>query len=160
MPRGIYKRKPRVNTCHPDRAYHCKGLCKECYQKSYRERTADRVKEWHKEYYRNHKEDFKANREKNLAFEIRRVLSKLGWTPEEYTLAEEKQKGLCAICGGKSTRKTKDPEGARLDADHDHITGEPRELLCNACNVMLGNAKDSPTLLEKAAAYLRKWGKT
>ena len=43
--------------------------------------------------------------------------------------------------------------------DHDHDTGAIRMLLCRNCNHCLGAAKDSPVLLDKMAAYLRKHGK-
>ena len=79
-------------------------------------------------------------------------LKNTGWTLEQYTVAEKEQEGLCAICG-------KRPE-IRLSADHDHLIKITRQLLCNPCNLMLGNARDSVKVLEAAAAYLRKWGKT
>jgi hypothetical protein len=34
---------------------------------------------------------------------------------------------VCALCG-------REPTGRRLDRDHDHRTGDPRGLLCWACN--------------------------
>ena len=73
------------------------------------------------------------------------------WTLEQYEEVFAQQGGRCAICDLTTNRS--------MDADHDHNTGERRELLCNACNMLLGYAKDSPLVLEKAAAYLRKWGK-
>jgi len=74
------------------------------------------------------------------------------WTLEQYNDAFLQQEERCAICGNKSERN--------LDADHDHAKNTRRGLLCNACNMMLGYAKDIPSILESAAAYLRKWGKT
>ena len=137
--------------CHPERPHHCKGLCEECYQLQYRAITKAKTKEWHKVYYRNHKEDFKRNAKKNSESSRRRVLRKLGWTLEAYNVANEKQKELCAICVLSSDKA--------LSADHDHATNVPRELLCNSCNLLLGYGKESPTVLEAAAAYLRKHGR-
>lgn len=64
--------------------------------------------------------------------------------------AVEAQGGLCAACG----------EGGRqLQDDHDHTTGEPRDMLCRRCNTTLGMAHDDPAILQALVAYLRKWGK-
>lgn len=62
------------------------------------------------------------------------------------------QKGCCAVCGADS------PGEKDWNIDHDHKTGALRGLLCCRCNPGLGNFRDSPDLLERAAAYLRKHG--
>lgn len=51
----------------------------------------------------------------------------------------EKQQGKCAICCVQlylPYRFTADPQGARVD--HDHNTGRVRGLLCHGCNTLLG----------------------
>ncbi len=73
-----------------------------------------------------------------------------------------RQQGRCAVCLG--------PLPMIPAVDHDHLAaaghGHPvtrgcprcvRGLLCNPCNSMLGFARDDPTLLDAAAAYLRRW---
>ncbi|WP_368859394.1 endonuclease domain-containing protein [Arthrobacter humicola] len=47
-----------------------------------------------------------------------------------------------------------------LCIDHDHGTGEARGLLCQRCNVALGNMGDDPERVRNLARYLveRKWG--
>jgi hypothetical protein len=63
----------------------------------------------------------------------------------------ESQGGRCALCG------TDTPGGqGGFHVDHDHLTGKNRELLCHGCNVMLGFAKDSTEILQKAIDYLNK----
>jgi len=44
-----------------------------------------------------------------------------------------------------------------LCQDHKHASGENRELLCQRCNRLLGQAKDDPRILEAAAAYVRRF---
>lgn len=59
----------------------------------------------------------------------------------------------CAIC--KQTDEGKEGKAKTLQVDHCHATGWVRALLCQNCNILLGRAKDNPTVLEAAAAYLR-----
>ena len=169
---GIPKKKA---ACHPERQHHCKGLCQECYKEAYYEANKERFKALAKENYQQNKERVKkinkawaqANKDKVQATNKRWAekhpeqaeraqrdwqLRKSFWTLAQYTEVYMQQKGLCAIC--------LQPSKKRLSADHDHETNAPRELLCNHCNLLLGKMKDDPKLLESAAAYLRKWGKT
>jgi len=70
----------------------------------------------------------------------------------------KQQGGGCAICGQQSARRR------MLAIDHDHACcpGERtcgkcvRGLLCDSCNHGLGNFRDNPELLSKAAEYLKK----
>ncbi|MCP4994783.1 MAG: hypothetical protein GY934_13530 [Gammaproteobacteria bacterium] len=43
-----------------------------------------------------------------------------------------------------------------LAVDHCHRTHAIRGLLCRTCNSGIGLLKDDPTIVAKAAAYLRK----
>ena len=79
----------------------------------------------------------------------------------EYAEMHARQGGVCAICGLKETsklpgRKTKDSDSRTRDlsVDHDHATGAIRNLLCNSCNHILGEAKDNSKILRAAADYL------
>jgi hypothetical protein len=60
--------------------------------------------------------------------------------------------GLCDIC------RTDTPGYGRkaLCIDHDHNTGIVRGMLCQKCNIGLGNFNDDPNLLIKAILYLKK----
>jgi hypothetical protein len=126
-------------------------------------------KEKSKEYHtRKAKEWYQDNPEKRAKIahrywqsqkgrEVKRrcALKNVFWTPELWDKAYEEQKGVCAICGGVSN----DKRGKGLASDHDHEKKIPRGLLCNACNLMLGKAKDNPDILLAAVEYLRKFGK-
>lgn len=72
------------------------------------------------------------------------------------------QNGCCAICARPETaripgrrNKSYESSGIRdLSVDHDHVTKAVRQLLCNACNHMLGEAGDDPGRLRAAADYI------
>jgi hypothetical protein len=70
---------------------------------------------------------------------------------EEYDAKLEKQHYCCALCG-----KTQEEEKSALCVDHNHETGQIRDLLCRVCNRALGLFKDDPELLRKAAEYLER----
>lgn len=73
-----------------------------------------------------------------------------GITRDQYNEILEAQGGVCAIC------HQKDRSGRRLAVDHDHATGEVRELLCGGCNTGIGNFRENAIALENAAAYIRR----
>lgn len=58
------------------------------------------------------------------------------------------QEGRCAIC----------PSDIRSDfhVDHDHATGQVRGLLCQRCNLAIGNFAEDTDLLWSAIAYLER----
>lgn len=64
----------------------------------------------------------------------------------------ERQGGACAVCRSTRPRRKK----MRLCVDHDHSTGAIRGLVCNACNLAIGFARDNPELLRKLATYLEQ----
>ena len=73
-----------------------------------------------------------------------------GMTHEDYSRMYNEQLGGCAICGKgiPSTWKI----GVHID--HDHNTGKVRGLLCQNCNVGLGNFKENTNTLLSACEYL------
>jgi hypothetical protein len=79
-----------------------------------------------------------------------------GYSPDEYQALLDKQRGQCAICGVREGHLSCRGRKCRLAIDHDHQTGAVRGLLCNNCNRGLGRFKDSVTLLEAAARYLKR----
>lgn len=78
----------------------------------------------------------------------RTVLKRKGITPEEFDALLEEQGGRCAICRCE-------PRTYRAFAvDHCHRQNKNRGLLCQDCNMGLGQFKDDPALLRAAADYI------
>ncbi|WP_306432403.1 endonuclease VII domain-containing protein [Streptomyces sp. A1136] len=67
-----------------------------------------------------------------------------GITEEERDLMIAAQGGLCGIC----------QEAPAEHVDHDHQTGKVRGVLCFSCNAALGQFKDRPDVIRRAAAYV------
>lgn len=94
-------------------------------------------------------------RNRNKTPELRRaerLWSKYRITPDDYDERLRIQKGVCAIC----RRDDPNTHHGFWHVDHDHATGLVRGLLCGRCNTGIGQFQDSPTVLERAAKYLRK----
>lgn len=78
-----------------------------------------------------------------------------GLTLVQVEAMAEEQGGLCAVCCQPETKT--DPRTGkvrRLSVDHNHRTGQPRQLLCLRCNQALGLVDDDQQLLERMVAYL------
>lgn len=116
------------------------------------EKARERARLWHVN-----------NRERHLAYMARRrkensravLSSKLkaafGISLEQYEAIASKQNHCCAICGTPQVELRR-----KMAVDHDHETGKVRGLLCNNCNVGLGNFRDSEQLLVKAQKYIHE----
>ncbi len=134
-------------TGHPNRpVYQDYTSCKECldkrraYNREYSSRPEKRAQT---QAWKD------ANRPKLREYNLVRLY---GITIEQYDTLFQIQGGVCAICS-QPPKEGKKP----LHVDHDHVTGSVRALLCGECNKSLGGFQDSPELLDKAAAYLRKY---
>jgi hypothetical protein len=81
--------------------------------------------------------------------------AKYGITASQFAEKLLAQGGKCACC-----EKPFNMEGTaseRACVDHNHATGEVRDLLCGRCNFAAGNVNDSSLKAEQLAAYLKKW---
>ena len=139
------------------------GECKVCIRK-WKKEHSEEGKVYHKRNYKKHHkrkveegrrratEERKLNPEKRRSYQrasSRRL--KGGWTRDAVEAALVEQSNCCAIC--------KEPFLKTPHADHKHVEPPmPRGLLCHTCNLGLGAFKDSPSLCEAAAYYLRTHG--
>jgi hypothetical protein len=82
-------------------------------------------------------------------------LGRFGLSDGDYKRMLAAQNGACAICR-RAERQSQKGTLKQLCVDHDHATDQPRDLLCTACNAMLGLVGDDPWLLRTAADYLER----
>jgi len=103
------------------------------------------------QYLRDHREAFPK------AWKNTHLRSKFGITLAEYLAMATEQGNVCAICAKPETEK----RGGKVKAlavDHNHTTGAVRQLLCTACNKMVGLANEDRGILLAAVKYLDKHG--
>lgn len=124
---------------HPDSG-NLRNVCRPCLSKQ-KYKSRDR---------RGRNEEYRNRRRETADYQMQQ---KYGISLEEFERRAAAQDGKCLICG-------RVPNGnyarSRLNVDHDHVTGEIRGLICNQCNLSLGNFNDDPMLLRRAADYLEK----
>lgn len=97
------------------------------------------------------------NRKRALHY-LKALLRSYGLADAEYQAMLEAQGGKCSICrsdGRDSSGQARKPYRF-LCIDHSHRSGAVRGLLCDKCNLGIGNFDDDPIRLERAAAYLRR----
>jgi hypothetical protein len=126
--------------------------------KAWREANKDRIKEYSKNWESNNKNKRKDINNKHRQKKLKEnpdyeAIKKIKLT---YKVSEEEAIQLharaalsCESCGFKW-----DPKIRRLNVDHDHITGKIRGILCNPCNVTLGQMNDSKERLQNLIDYL------
>lgn len=93
---------------------------------------------------------WKSERPESIAL-LRRnweIRKKYGLTPDDYDALLASQGGVCAICRGAPAKRP-------FAVDHCHRTGRVRGLLCNRCNVAIGNFRDDAEIIQRALDYLQ-----
>jgi hypothetical protein len=91
------------------------------------------------------------------AYRNKHYKKRYGITIEQYEEMHDKQNGLCAICKRPETRVKVDGTTRVLSVDHCHKTGQVRDLLCGACNLVLGHIEKYNIPMENVITYLQKW---
>lgn len=117
-------RKNRVATCHSDREYYAKGLCRPCYESARPKR----------------KQNPATGRKKHAKL-------KFGLSLEQYDKLIQEAK-VCGLCSKPFVSNN----GPVLD--HNHKTGKHRLVIHRLCNAAIGIFNDDPTLCRLAAEYL------
>ena len=117
---------------------HCR-LCSRRLGKKYHNKEKKQLE------YRNKKDIFRNNKLKR----------DFGITLEEYNKKLKKQNNKCMVYGNtpKENRKA-------LAIDHNHNTGEVRDLLCGNCNAAVGFLKENIVIAKEMVKYIRRWSKS
>jgi hypothetical protein len=131
-----------------------RGDCKAChiargkawYAKN-REKAIAYVRRWQQENP-DRLRDYRLKNREQRALQMRRLHLRrtFGMTVDDYSAILAAQEGGCAICGDQPE------EGQSFHIDHDD--GGVRGILCVRCNNGLGQFKDDPELLLRAAEYV------
>lgn len=87
--------------------------------------------------------------EEKKAIWRQQFFARIGLTEERYQELVIEQLGKCAIC--------EEVPKVPLKADHDHVSGRFRGLICARCNQGLGLYHDNPERLIAAANYLMEF---
>src|SRR5258705_11429755 len=87
-----------------------------------------------------YKRDWYLKNKEHVLFKLRKNWLKrlYGLSIEDFDKMFQKQKGLCAICKNPQSESIKS-----LAVDHCHKTGKVRGLLCNGCNLSVGNYENN-----------------
>jgi hypothetical protein len=135
------------------------GKCKTCVcavRKAYVQRNTEEVREKGKAYHLKNRDRlleqqrvYKVKHRQRLA-ENRRAKER-GFPPDLFNATLAAQGGACGICKVDLASLTRQS----VHADHCHLTGTPRGILCVTCNTGLGKFKDDPAMLQRAIDYLR-----
>lgn len=141
---------PATSEFFPRRYGSLRSYCKACHRERsrvYDQANSDRVRERKRLYNLAHPRYSSALRGK----------SRLGITAEDLELLLFRQGGVCAVCRKPETRI--DPRTGKffaLSIDHNHQTGQVRELLCHYCNTLLGYVENDLERVKKLVKYLKK----
>ena len=87
------------------------------------------------------------------------LLYRFGITMDVFAQILELQKGVCAICQLPETKKFNGrTQALSIDHDHSYLGAKPkiRGLLCDKCNIALGQFHDDPLRIQSAILYLQR----
>lgn len=134
------------------------SICNTCVgvrQRAYVLANADEVSRKMKIYHQQNREKlltqqraYKARNKERLA-DLKRE-KETGFSRELFQAAIKHQNGKCPIC----LRELADLPPQQQHADHCHATGNPRGVLCQKCNTVLGVFRDDISALHRAIQYL------
>jgi hypothetical protein len=96
------------------------------------------------------------HRKRNDLHALRASLKRKGLSLETYLAKLVHQDNRCALCRKPETAIINN-KIKRLAVDHCHETNQVRGLLCQRCNLLLGQVGDNWLILDNAMEYLTYW---
>lgn len=130
---------------HQSRCRDCQKKRVQKYWQANRARRMESARRWRQR-----------SKEQMQAYERARSLRSYGYSQTQYEQKLAAQNGCCPICG-RTPAEAPNRKSQRFPIDHDHATGQIRDLLCINCNSGLGSFKDDIERLLAAVEYLRRW---
>ncbi len=127
------------------------SLDKKAYHRAYRKLNGDKIRAYQNKWNR-----LAGNYQKKLAYRKANPRLRKKWqlknkykiSLKQWDELFESQDRKCAIC------RTDKFIGKGPLTDHNHATGSVRGILCQHCNTLIGNAKESVEILREAIHYL------
>lgn len=147
---GFAKKRFYCKPCHSvyTKDWYSRNLDKaKQIARNWKKRNPQRVGEYDKQWHIENKERRKSypSTKKWKQYALKHYY---GITVEGVNEMLERQKSKCAIC---LVGLSKD----NLRVDHDHKTKKVRGILCNNCNLGIGNLKENKQYLISAIEYLK-----
>ena len=119
------------------------SACKPCNLEKDKERRMSKTPEERQEIGRRNREKMGKDYHKDY-----KLKKNYGFGLETFNEMVERQQNSCKICGDEFT------ENRPAQVDHNHDTGEVRDLLCTPCNTSLGLMKEDINRLTSMIEYI------
>lgn len=109
---------------------------------------------------RKYDKEYNARPERREAETLRNVQRKYGLSKQQFAELLQQANGRCPCCNtpfglfGQGGPRNGESDGPVVD--HDHRTDRIRGVICGRCNLLLGQAGDSPKILRLCARYLER----
>jgi len=98
-----------------------------------------------------------------IYYTLRNIEKRYNISKNQFEQMIKKQNNCCAICGVRfadlfhpHNREAFTYHASAPRVDHDHKSGDIRGLLCEKCNLLIGEAHENTLVLVNAIKYLRR----
>jgi 23S rRNA pseudoU1915 N3-methylase RlmH len=138
----------RYREKNPEKVKESQKKWREANKEKIKKRAAEYKKKLGKKYYSEYMKEWRVKNPNGA--KSADLKKKYGISYAQYAEKLESQGGVCAICGCSPSTKS-------LAVDHNHETGQIRDIICHACNTSLGLLKECKQRLSALSKYIDKW---